>query len=350
MLDPLWSFVTFDIGMDLGTANTLVYVKGLGILMREPTVVAQHKKSKATVAVGKSAKDMIGKTPENIRTIRPIANGVIADFEATQALVQQLLSQMHHQNGRWNKLPKPKVVIGVPSLVTEVERRAVVDAAKSAGARSVYLVDESMASALGSGLLTGEAQGRLLIDIGGGTTEIAVVSLDGLVVSRSVPVAGWEMDEAIINYARETYQLLVGDQTAEAIKIELGQAWEQSEERSALMGGRDLITGLPRAVRVTSTEIQQALMPILEQMKLLVQEVLEDTPPELAADITRSGITLAGGGALIRGLDTYFANSLGMPAKVADEPLTAVVQGTAQLLDDPALLKKLALPLRKANK
>jgi rod shape-determining protein MreB len=342
MNNPFWTLITLDIGIDLGTANTLVYIKGQGVAVQEPTVVAQHRKHKNTVAVGRKAKEMIGRTPETIRTIRPIASGAIADFEAAQSLIRTLLTQVHQQYGQWRKLPKPRVVIGVPARITEVERRAVVDAALAAGARVAYLVDESMASALGSGLLNGDVQGRLLIDIGGGTTEIAVVSLDGLVVNRSVPVAGWEMDQAIINYARDKYQLLIGEQTAEQLKVNMG-----SDGKTVVMRGRDMVTGLPKAIHVDDREIRHALIPILDQLKSLVREVLEETPPELSADITESGITLAGGGALLAGIDEYFATALEMPVHVAEKPLDAVVQGTALLLEDPHLLKKLALPTRK---
>lgn len=340
--DPFWNLITLDIGIDLGTANTLVYIKGQGVAVQEPTVVAQHRKHKHTVAVGKKAKEMIGRTPETIITIRPIASGAIADFEAAQSLIHSLLTQVHQQYGAWRRLPRPRVVIGVPARITEVERRAVVDAALAAGARKAYLVDESMASALGSGLLGEEVRGRLLIDIGGGTTEIAVVSLDGLVVNRSVPVAGWEMDQAIINYARDTYQLLLGEQTAEALKIDMGKT-----DKQMVMRGRDMVTGLPKAVQVNSKEIRQALEPMFDQLKSLVREVLEETPPELSADINQSGITLAGGGALLAGIDDYFAKALDMPVQIAPDPLDAVVLGTAKLLDDPKLLQQLALPIRK---
>jgi rod shape-determining protein MreB len=346
MLNPLWNLITLDIGIDLGTANTLVYIKGQGIALHEPTVVAQHRKLKHTVAVGHKAKEMIGRTPDTIRTIRPIASGAIADFEAAQSLIHTLLTQVHQSYGQWRRLPKPRVVIGVPARITEVERRAVVDAALAAGARVAYLVDESMASALGSGLLNGDVRGRLLIDIGGGTTEIAVVSLDGLVVNRSVPVAGWEMDQAIVNFARDNYQLLIGEQTAEALKIQM----TEDKNQKITMRGRDMITGLPKAMHVTAGEVQQAMVPMLDQLKSLVQEVLEETPPELSADINQSGITLAGGGALLAGIGAYFEQQLGMPVHIADQPLDAVVQGTAKLLDDPELLHKLALPIRRKGK
>lgn len=341
--NPLLNLVTLDIGIDLGTANTLVYIKGQGIAIQEPTVVAQHRKHKNTIAVGHKAKEMIGRTPETIRTIRPIASGAIADFEAAQHLIRTLLGQVHQEYGRWRKLPRPRVVIGVPARITEVERRAVVDAAIAAGARIAFLVDESMASALGSGLLNGDVRGRLLVDIGGGTTEIAVVSLDGLVVNRSVPVAGWEMDQAIINFTRDSYQLLIGDQTAELLKMEIGQS------DSVVIRGRDMVSGLPKAIKVNSDEVRKALLPILMQLKSLVREVLEETPPELSADINQSGLTLAGGGALLSGIDAFFADELDIPAQIAERPLDAVVHGTAKLLDDPQLLAKLALPIRKKN-
>jgi rod shape-determining protein MreB len=340
--NPVWNLITLDIGIDLGTANTLVYIKGQGVAVHEPTVVAQHRKHKQTIAVGQRAKEMIGRAPETIKTIRPIASGAIADFEAAQSLIQTLLAQVHQSYGQWRRLPRPRVVIGVPARITEVERRAVVDAALAAGARVAYLVDESMASALGSGLLNGDVRGRLLIDIGGGTTEIAVVSLDGLVVNRSVPVAGWEMDQAIINYIRDTYQLLIGEQTAETLKLQMGD-----QSQPMVIRGRDMVTGLPKAVHIDQSELQQALDPILHQLKSLVREVLEETPPELSADINQSGATLAGGGALLHGIDAFFAAELGMPVHIAPQPLDAVVQGTAKLLDDPKMLKQLALPIRK---
>ena len=348
MFDPLWHLITFDIGMDLGTANTLVYVKGRGVVNNEPTVLAQHKKTKEIVAVGEQAKHMIGRAPNTIKTIQPVANGVIADFEATQSLIRSLLDQFHRKHGHWTKLPRPRIIIGVPSLVTEVERRAVIDAARKSGAREVYLVDESMASAFGAGLLTGKAQGRLLMDIGGGTTEMAVVSLDGLVVNRSVPVAGWEMDQAIIDFARETYQILIGEQTAEAIKLSVGQAAPQSKPRTGMLRERDLVSGLPKAVKISGNEIEAAIEPILADMAALLQEVLEETPPELAADITEAGLTLAGGGALLPGIDAYFKKRLEIDVSIAEEPLDAVIRGTAMLLDDPIMLQRLALPNRRS--
>jgi rod shape-determining protein MreB len=351
MLDSMWKLVAFDVGIDLGTANTLVYVRGRGIVMREPTVVAKHTKTRQVVAVGSPAKAMIGKAPAVIKTIRPVANGVVADFDAAQSLIASMLDQLHDTPGKWRRLPRPRVVVGVPSLVTEVERRAVIEAAIKSGARSVYLVDESMASALGCGLLDGQAAGKLLVDIGGGTTEIAVVSLDGLVVNRSVPVAGWEMDQAIINYIRSHYQLIIGDQMAERLKIEIGEAIPDANAKGqGIARGRDAVTGLPKAINVRSQEIRQALDPILNQLTALIQQVLEETPPELSADITESGLTVAGGGALLPGLDQYFATQLQMPVAIANDPLTAVVQGTAILLDDTSLLKRLAISTKRGKR
>ena len=255
--DPLWSLITLDVGIDLGTANTLVYIKGDGVIQSEPTVVAVHKKTRSTIAIGQEAKRMIGRVPESVQTIQPVANGVIADFEATQRLIQHQIDQMHRQSRRKLIINRPRVVIGVPSLVTAVERRAVSDAARRSGAREVYIVDESMASAIGCGILNGQAQGRLLIDIGGGTTEVAVVSFDGLVVSKSIPVAGWTIDQAISNYSREKYRIIIGSQTAENIKLEIGQAINQGKPQSTMLRGRDVSSGLPKAVKINSQEIQR---------------------------------------------------------------------------------------------
>lgn len=348
-LGPIWNLITLDFGVDLGTANTLVYIKGQGVVRDDPTVIAIHKKTKTTVAIGQQAKQMIGRTPEAINTIQPVANGVIVDFEATQRLIQHHINQLHRSSSRKLVLNRPRVVIGVPSLVTAVERRAVVDAARKSGAREVYIVDESMASALGCGLLNDQAQGRLLIDIGGGTTEIAVASLDGLVVNKSVSVAGWAIDQAIINHSRETYQLLIGSQTAENLKLEVGQATKPEKPKTAMLRGRDISSGLPKGVRVDSQEIQAIIEPILDQIAVAVQEVLIETPPELAADISHSGATIAGGGALLPGIAEYFTKKLEIPAQVADKPLQAVVNGLAILLDDRRLLQQIALPLSKQH-
>lgn len=342
ILDPIWSLIAFDIGVDLGTANTVVYVKGSGVVSREPTVLARHKKTKAVVAVGQAAKDMIGKTPASIQTVSPVTDGVVEDFEAAQALIKAIIETVH-RNVQRKKLPRPRVIVGVPSLVTEVERKSVVDAAKKAGAREVILVDEAIASALGSGLLTGEAKGRLLIDIGGGTTEMAIVSLDGLVLNRSVPVGGWEMDQAIMAMAREKYHILIGEQTAEYLKIQVGQAMEVKDKRSAMLRGRDLVSGLPKAVRVSGDEVEKAIKPIVEQLRMLAHELLEETPPELAADISEAGVTLTGGGAMLAGLDTYLSEALKMPVVIAEDPLSSVVLGTAKMLEDKKLLEKYRL-------
>lgn len=348
-IGTIWNLITLDIGVDLGTANTMVYIKGDGDFRSQPTVIAIHKKSQSTVAIGHDAKQMIGRTPESIKTIQPVSNGVIADFEATQRLIQHHINHLHQTSSKKLKINRPRVVIGVPSLVTAVERRAVIDAARKSGAREVYIVDESMASAVGVGLLSGKASGRLLVDIGGGTTEIAVASLDGLVVNRSIPVAGWAIDQAIMAYARDKYHILIGSQTAEAIKVEIGRASQHDQAQSTMLRGRDVASGLPKAVRISSQEIQQVIEPILNQIAVVLQEALEATPPELAADITQSGATIAGGGALLSGIDTYFSQKLGIAVHLAEKPLESVIKGISVMLDNRRLLDQVAQPAIKKH-
>ncbi|TSC63693.1 MAG: rod shape-determining protein MreB [Microgenomates group bacterium Gr01-1014_93] len=347
MFDKIWSYFAHDIGIDLGTVNTLVYVKGKGIMIREPSVVALHKKSRQVLAIGKEAKRMLGRTPAAIEAIRPLRDGVISDFDTTEAMLTYFIKKVHQTPGEsWKtipKIPKPRVVVGIPSGVTEVEKRAVQDACLSAGARSAYLIEEPMAAAIGSGLSIEEPDGVMVVDIGGGTTEIAVISLGGQVVGKSLRIAGDEMDLDIVNYFRLRYGLLIGEKTAEDIKIEIGSAWEGGPGAlggETVVRGRDLSTGLPKSMKVSAEEIREALTPTINQIVASIQEVLEQTPPELLSDILEKGIALAGGGALLKGLDKKIANETKIPVWVANDPLTSVVRGCGKVLDDLDLLSK----------
>lgn len=350
MFSRLWKMLSFDIGIDLGTVNTLVLVKDKGIVIREPTVVALHKKTRQILAIGSEAKRMLGRTPISIEAVRPLRDGVISDFDTTEAMLRYFIQKVHQtpKSGRfsWPKIPRPRVVVGIPSGVTEVERRAVQDACLSAGAREAYLIEEPMAAAIGSKLAIEEPEGTMIVDIGGGTTEIAVISLGGMVLNRSLRVAGDELDEAIVGYLRMRYGLLIGERTAEDVKIEVGSAhenWATDKSNGKLetvVRGRDLATGLPKSLKITEQEIREALNPIINEIVGAIQEVLEETPPELLSDIVERGIFLAGGGALIRGLDKKIAEETKIPVWVANDPLTAVVRGCGRVLDDLNLLSK----------
>ena len=346
MLEKLFSLLTYDVGIDLGTANTLVHVRGKGIVIREPSVVARHRKTKEILAIGASAKKMEGRTPQLIETVRPLKDGVIADFDATAAMLDYFIGKIHERpSGAKNislfpKIPRPRVVVGIPSGVTEVERRAVVDAAVTAGARKAYLIEEPMAAAIGAGLPVEEASGVFIVDMGGGTTEIALISLGGIVLNKGLRVAGDELDEAIVSYMRTRYGLLLGRGSAEEVKMNIGSASDMDVEKSAVVRGRDLETGLPKSLKVTSGEIREALMPILQQIISRIAETLESAPPELVADAMEKGIVLAGGGALISGLDRLISEHVKVPVWVCEDPLTAVVRGTARVLDNPGLLSK----------
>ena len=318
-----------DMGVDLGTCNTLVHVNGRGILLREPSVVAYHKDTNRILEVGEEAKRMLGRTPNGIVATRPLKDGVIADFEQTERMLRFFIEKVH----RRNSLAHPHVVVGVPSGITEVERRAVVEATKKAGAREAYLIEEPMAAAIGAGLPVNEAVGSMIVDIGGGTSEVAVISLGGVVASRSIRIAGDEIDEAIVEYLRTRFNLFIGERTAEETKIAIGSAYPLDIELSADIRGRDLITGLPKSCTVTSREIREAISEPVMAIVDCVKETLEDTPPELAADIMDKGITLAGGGALLRGLDRLIADETAMPVHVADDPLSCVALGTGKCVD-----------------
>ncbi len=341
MFDKIWQLFSHDIAIDLGTVNTLVAVRGKGVVIREPSVVAINKKTRQVLAIGSEAKRMIGRTPAIIEAIRPLRDGVISDFDTTEAMLKSFIQKVHQTpGGRLPKIPRPRIVIGIPSGVTEVERRAVQDAAMSAGAREVYLIEEPMAAAIGANLRIEEPDGNLIVDIGGGTTDIAVISLGGMVLSKSIKVAGDEMDQDIINYMRMRYGLMIGERTAEDIKIELGSAMPLAQEKNAIVRGRELATGLPKSIKVSSVEIREALSGTVTQITNAIHEILEETPPELLGDLLERGIILAGGGALVRGLDKRISDETKMPVWVADDPLTTVVRGCSKLLDNIDLLAK----------
>ena len=324
---------SIDMGIDLGTANTLVCIPDEGIVLNEPSVVAVRKGTNEVLlngdAVGLQAKEMLGKTPGNIQAIRPLKNGVIADFEITEKMLRYFIRKVHNRN----VMVRPRIVIAIPSGITAVERRAVINSAERAGARKVYLVSEPMAAGIGAGMPVADPQASMIVDIGGGTTEVAVMSLFGLVHSESIRVAGDEMDEAIVNHLRRNYNLLVGDQTAERIKMAIGSASPLEKELEMEVAGRDLMIGLPRRTTVTSTEIRDALMEPVMSIIQAIRSTLENTPPELAADLVHQGITLAGGGALLRGLDVIIEQEVQLPVRVANDPLTCVARGTGEFLD-----------------
>lgn len=348
MLNTLLGFFSHDVGIDLGTANTLVFVKGKGIEIREPSFIARHKRTGAILAVGSEAKLMQGKTPDSIETIRPLRDGVIADFDAAEAMLEHYIRLVHRSASMFARIPRPRVVIGIPSGVTEVERRAVQEAAMSAGAREVFLIEEPMAAAIGAELPIEEPTGRLIVDIGGGTTEIAVISLGGIVLNKSLRIAGDELTEAIVHFARMKYGLLLGDSTAEQVKIDIGSAVmvDGEKEMQTVVRGRDIEKGLPRSLKISSSEVREALAPIVEQIVRGITDVMEETPPELVSDILKHGVTMAGGGSLLRGIDKRVSEQTSMPVWVTDDPMTAVVRGTGRLLEDGNLLKKVKVGSR----
>lgn len=350
MFDKLFSFFSHDIGIDLGTANTLVFVRGKGIVTREPSVVALHKRSKKIIAIGSEAKKMVGKTPASIITIRPLRGGVISDFDATLAMISHYIQQVH-EVGKIvpTAFSRPRVVIGIPSSVTEVERRAVWEAALQAGARQAYLIEEPMAAAIGENISVFSPTGVMVVDIGGGTTEIAVISLGGIVISKSLRVAGDDMDNAISHYIRLRHGLLIGEKTAEDLKLKIGTAYEQkkkatedknSQDKMAVIRGRDIETGLPKSLRITEVEIREALSPVLTQIIDSIAQVLEDSPPELTSDILEHGVLLTGGGSLLPGFDQLIVDRIHIPVIRSDDPLTSVVRGTGKVLEDDTLLQR----------
>ncbi len=342
MLDFVFSLLAFNLGIDLGTANVLVWVEGKGIVVQEPSAVArERKKGGKIVALGEQAKKMFGKTPDEVEVIRPLQNGVIADFDATLAMLDHFIKLVHQVPGPLPKVPRPKVIIGIPSGVTEVERRAVQDAALSAGARLCHLVEEPMAAAIGADLPVEKPQGQLIIDIGGGTSEIAVISLGGIVIERCLRLAGDVMDQTLVNFIRLKHGLHIGLPTAEEVKINIGSASSLSKEKHFVVRGRDMESGLPRSLKLSSVEVREALSPIVQQIVNAVTEVLEETPPELVADILRNGIVLCGGGAQLPGLDKVVSDETKMPVWIVDDPQTAVVRGCGKLLKNQRLLEKI---------
>ncbi len=330
MLDFLFSLFSNDMGIDLGTANTLVYVKGQGIVLREPSVVAIDRETRRVLAIGAEAKRMLGRTPASIIAVRPLKNGVIADFEVTQEMIKYFIRKVHNRRS----LLHPRVVIGIPSGITEVERRAVQESAEQAGARQVYLIEEPMAAAIGADLPISEPHGNFIVDIGGGTTEAAVISLGGLVVSKSLDIAGDEMDEAVMMHFRRKYNLLIGETTAEEVKIQIGSVFPLKEEKTIEVKGRDQATGLPKTVLITSEEVRQALMEPVQLILDVIKNTLEETPAELAADLVDRGIMLAGGGSLLRGLPDLIRQETELPVHRAADPLSCVALGTGKFLEE----------------
>ncbi|HEY8394835.1 MAG TPA: rod shape-determining protein [Thermaerobacter sp.] len=329
MFESVSRYFSRDMGIDLGTANTLVYVRGRGIVIQEPSVVAVQAETRQVLAVGEEAKRMIGRTPGNIIAIRPMKDGVIADFEITQAMLRHFIAKAL----RGRSLVRPRVVICLPSGVTEVEKRAVVEATEQAGARKAYPIEEPMAAAIGAGLPVHEPTGNMIVDIGGGTTEVAIISLGGIVTHRSIRIAGDEMDEAIVNYVKRHYNLLIGERTAEEVKIAIGSAYPMEDEGSVEIRGRDLVTGLPKTIEVTAAEIREALSETVAAIVDAIKVTLERTPPELASDIMDRGIVMTGGGSLLRGLDRRVAEETGMPVHIAEDPLLSVALGAGKYLD-----------------
>jgi rod shape-determining protein MreB len=339
----LFNSFSRDMGIDLGTANTLVHVKGKGIVLREPSVVAIQRDTGEVLAVGEEAKQMIGRTPGNIVAIRPLKDGVIADFDVTQAMLKYFIRKSMDTKS----FIRPRVVVGVPSGVTEVEKRAVIDATIQAGAREAYLIEEPMAAAIGAGLPVHEPTGNMVVDIGGGTTEVAVISLGGIVTSRSIRIGGDEMDEAIIQYIKRTYNLMIGERTAEEIKISIGSAIPPKLDETMDIRGRDLVTGLPKTLTIKAHEVQRALSEPVAGILEAVKITLEKTPPELAADIMDRGIVMTGGGSLLRGLDELLFKETGMPVHIAEDALSCVAIGTGRALESLDLLKRVLMSPKK---
>ncbi len=342
MFNKLFGAFSTDIGIDLGTASTRVFVKDKGILINEPSVVAVNTRTDQILAVGSDAKDMLGKTPPHIITTRPLSKGVISDFEVAEKMLKYFIDKVH--GSTFSIVPRPRIVIGVPLETTEVERKAIEDAAYSAGAREVFLVENPMLAAIGARLPISDSVGMMVVDIGGGTTEIAVLSLGGVVTWKSLSIAGEELNRNIVQYARDVFNLLLGERIAEQVKMRIGSAIEQTEPLTMEMRGRDLVSGLPKEIIVTDAQIREALSRSVATIVQNIKATLETTPPELVADIYERGIVLTGGGALLRGLDVLIARQAEIPVRVADDPLTCNVRGAGALLDNDLLLKDLALP------
>ena len=331
--------MTKDMGIDLGTANTLVYIKGQGIVVREPSVVAIRDDSKEVLAVGEEAKRMIGRTPGNIVAIRPMKDGVIADFDVTQSMLSYFIQKAAAKKG----VVSPRIAICVPFGVTEVEKRAIEEAARTAGAKDAFLIEEPMAAAIGAGLRIEEPEGNMVVDIGGGTSEIAIISLGGIVTAKSIRLGGDELDEAIVNYVKKEYSLMIGERTAEDVKIRIGSAYKEGEEMEMEIRGRDLITGLPKTMQISSSEVRDALRDPVNSIVDGIKSTLEKTPPELASDIMENGIMLTGGGALLKGLDKLVKEETGMPVKIAENPLDCVAIGTGKSVEDQEIFEKVLM-------
>jgi rod shape-determining protein MreB len=341
MINRFFGAFSHDIGIDLGTANTLVYVRGRGIVINEPSVVAVNQKTKQVLAIGHEAQIMVGKTPGHIVATRPLVDGVVSDFEITEQMLKYFIDRVHKE--RFSFLPRPRVLIGIPYGVTEVERRAVEEAAINAGARQAFLIEEPVAAAIGARLPIQEATGSMIVDIGGGTTEVAVVSMGGIVASRSMRIAGDEMNQDIIDFARDNFNLLLGERTAERIKIEIGSAYPLKEKLERPMRGRDLVTGLPREVIINDEQVRRAISKSVAAIVESVRQTIEETPPELVADIMDRGIVLAGGGALLREIDYLISQATQTKVYIADDPLTAVARGTGVVLEDLESLSSVLL-------
>ena len=343
MLARFWQIVSYDIGIDLGTANVLMMVGPRKLVVNEPSVITRQKKTKRCLAFGGQAKEMMGKEHQGLEVVRPLIDGVIADFDATEMMLRHYFADIHDTPGWWPKVPKPQVAIGIPSGVTEVERRAVQDAALSAGARKAYLVEEPIAAALGAGMPMDRPEGSVVVDIGGGTTEIAVLSLGGMVINKSLRIAGDEMDEAIVHFLRLKHNFLVGRSTAENLKIAIGSAFGGKVNKSEVVRGRNLETGLPTSIKITEGEVREAIMPILQRITTKVSDVIESIPPELVSDVIEKGVALSGGGALIPGVTQMMSERLKISVWVVDQPLTAVVRGCQMVVSDPTNWTKLTV-------
>lgn len=342
MLNKFLGKFSKDLGIDLGTKNTLVYTSDKGIVINEPSVVAVNTRTDEILAVGEEAKQMVGKTPAHIQAIMPLVDGVISDFEVTEKMLKYFIDKVHAES--FTLIPRPRIVIGIPLDITEVEKKAVEDAAKSAGARQVYLIEESMAAAIGARLPVGEPTATMIVDIGGGTTEISVISLGGVVTWKALRLAGNEMDNNIVQFIREEFNVLIGEQVAEKAKIKIGSATTLKEPLEMEVRGRDLINGLPRAVKINDSQVRDAIYKTIGQIIENIKSTLETTPPELVSDIYEHGIVLAGGGALLRGIDKEIAQATKIPVRLADDPLTCVVRGIGILLSDEELLDKILSP------
>ena len=343
IVDNILGYFSSDLGVDLGTANTLIYVSGKGIVVREPSIVALHKKTRNVIAIGADARKMIGRTPANLVTVRPMKDGVISDYDTTLAMLSYFVKKIHSTPNKKFSIPRPRIILGVPSQVTEVERRALLDVAKASGAREAYLVEEPMAAAIGAGVAANEPIGSMIVDIGGGTSDMAIISLGGIVTGKSLKMAGDTMERDIINYVRFRFGLALGEKTAEEVKMLLGSAFPMPVEKQLVVRGRDLEKGLPKSVKLTSTQIREALAPTVNTIVEAIRDTIEDAPPELAADISERGIVLCGGGALLYGLPKFISAETKMPVVVANEPLSCVVLGCASLLGDKVLLEKVKI-------